>query len=94
MRVGGREEEQQRHAGAATQQRVGAIATQQRAEMVVRSMPDGGIGVRASPGQDRCTIDDEVPRAQEPLAEGQPDDHDEQCLAHGCPRSGATFPLL
>jgi hypothetical protein len=65
MHVGGREQEQERQARAATEQGVNPVATQERARMVMGSMPDCRVWVAASPGKERRTIDDDIAPADE-----------------------------
>jgi hypothetical protein len=50
--VGGGQEEEQGQAGAAAEQRMDAIAQQERPRVVVRSMPERRIRVAAPPGQE------------------------------------------
>jgi hypothetical protein len=94
MDIGGREQEEQRQARAAAQQRVDPVTAQQRARVVGWGMADRCIRVGPAPRQDRGTIDDEVTRADEPSVQRQAHEDHQQSFTdwRSCP--GRTFPLL
>ncbi|HVB23428.1 MAG TPA: hypothetical protein VNG51_15925 [Ktedonobacteraceae bacterium] len=69
-----------REAGAATQQRMHAIATQKRTGMVRRRVTSGGIGIASAPCQERRTIDNQIASTNQMAAHGTPDGEDEDRL--------------
>ena len=62
-----------RQAGASTEQGMDAIAAQQGARMMSRSMTSSGIGIASAPGQNRSTIDDQIASSDQPATHGTPD---------------------
>jgi hypothetical protein len=76
MAIGRGEEEEQRQARAATEERVDPVAQEQCAGMMVRGMTDRGIRVGPAPGQDRRAVHDEVASAHEAQVQRQAGEHD------------------
>ncbi len=91
MGIGRRQEEEQRQARSATQQCVDAVAAQERARVVMWGVPDGGIRIAVTPGQDGGAVDDEVARTGEATMQRQAH-HDHQ-EGFGDRRSGPRRPL-
>src|SRR2546421_9962316 len=65
MRISGRKQKQEWESRAATHEGMHPEAAQERARMVGRSMPIGGIRISASPCQDGSTINDQVASSNE-----------------------------
>jgi len=80
MAVGRGDQEMHRQAGAATEQGMDAIATQEGVGMVRRSVTGGRIGVRSAPDQDGSAIDDQIAGSDEPSTYGTPDGEHEEGL--------------
>jgi hypothetical protein len=57
-------------------------------------MSDLCIRVMSAPGQDGCTIDDEIAGADEPTPEGNLHRHDQQGFPDWSTRSSFALPLL
>jgi hypothetical protein len=66
MCIGRREEKEEREARTTTDEGMHPEAPQERTRMVSRSVPISGIRITASPGQDRSTVNDEIPCSDEP----------------------------
>ena len=62
--------------------------------MLGGGMTDGGIGVGASPGQNRSAIDDEVAYPDQPTPDGGQHTEDEERLGHRRSSSLSTLALL
>ncbi len=60
-------------AGTATEQRMHAIATQERTRMVSGSVTHSGIGIGSTPRQDRGAIDDQIAGSDHSAVHGSPD---------------------
>src|SRR5437764_6932285 len=94
MSGGGREQKKERETRPATDEGMHSVAQQQRAGMVSGSMAKGGIGITASPGQDRSAVNDEITCPDEPRSQSIDNgEHEEGFMQRG---SGgmATFALL
>jgi len=94
MDVGGRQQKEQRQPRSATEQGVDAVATQQRAGMVVGRVADRRIRVGAVPRQDRRTIDDDIAAADQAGMAREVDQHDEDLLVDRRARALAPLALL
>jgi hypothetical protein len=62
--------------------------------MLSGSMPEGGIGITASPSQNGCAINDEVTGSNESPSHGMHDREYEERLMHRSPCGTTTFALL
>ena len=77
MDIGWREQKAQWQARTPAQEGMHPIATQEWARVVGRGMSNLCIGVMPAPGEDGCTIDDEIAGADEPTPEGNLHHHDQ-----------------
>ena len=84
MGIGGPDQEVDRQPGAATEQRMHAIAPQERTRMVSRSVTQGRIRIGAAPRQDGGTINDQITGADQPRAQGAPHGQHEEAFKGGC----------
>ena len=71
-------------AGAATEQRMHAIAPQERTRMVNRSVTQGSIGIGSAPPQDGSTINDQITGAYQPRLHGAPNGQHEEGFKGWC----------
>ena len=92
--IGGGQAEEQRQAGAAAEQRVDAVATQQGRGMVCGGMAVAGIRVGAPPRFERGAIDNQVACSDEADAQRFLDRQDEERLAGWGTGVGGALPLL
>jgi hypothetical protein len=63
MGIGWPDQEVHGQAGAATEQRMHALAPQERTQMVSRSVPQGRIRIGSAPRQDGSTLNDQITSA-------------------------------
>ena len=78
MGIGWPDQEVYGQAAAATEQRMHAIAPQERTGMVSRSVTQSSIGIGSAPRQDRSTINDQITGAYQPRPHSAPDGQHEE----------------
>ncbi|HEV2456720.1 MAG TPA: hypothetical protein VGS80_00020 [Ktedonobacterales bacterium] len=94
MAVGRRQEEEHGQARAPTKSGVDAVAHQQGAGMMVRSVAHRRVGVAPTPGQDGGTIHNEVaPTDETQMPRELHDDYQHHLVWRGA-RLRAAVPLL
>jgi hypothetical protein len=71
-----------------------AVAAQERTRMVVRRVPDRGIGVGATPGQDGGAVDHDIPPTHQAGMAGELHEHDEEHLGGWCATALSPLALL
>src|SRR5439155_26827273 len=94
MHIGRREQKEERQAGAATEQGMHAIATQEGSWMVGRGMTNGGIGISSAPSQDGSAIDDQITCPNQTAPQSRQHGEDKECLRQRSPSSLSPFPRL
>ena len=72
MGIGWLDQEVHGQAGTTTEQRMHAIAPQERTRMVSGSVPHSGIGIGSAPRQNRGAIDDQIAGSDQAAAHGSP----------------------
>jgi hypothetical protein len=80
--------------GAAAEQGMDAIATQERTRMMGGSMTHRSIGIGFAPRQDRGAINDEIASPHQTAVQGVQDAEDEEGFMDRCPGTLTTFALL
>jgi len=71
-----------------------AIAAQERAPMVSRSMADGGVRIGAAPGQNGCAVDKEIACANQAAMQGKQHGQHEETFKKGSSCGTKAFALL
>ena len=70
MDIGGGQEKKEWQARTTADERMDAIAAQERMRMLSRSMAISSIGISAVPGEDGGTINDEIAGPNKPTTNG------------------------
>jgi hypothetical protein len=94
MPVGRGDQEVQWQAGAAAEEGMYPIATQERTGMVSGGMAYGRVGICSAPSQERSAVNDEITSSDQTAAHGMPDaEHEEGLKGWGSCRLPALIQL-
>jgi hypothetical protein len=89
-----RKQKEERETRTTTDERVNPEASQKGNRMMSRGMPEGGIRVTASPGQDGSTVNNEITGSNESSPDGLSNGEYEEGLVRRGSGGVATFAML
>src|SRR5437016_307594 len=87
-------QKEERQARTATDESMDTEASQERTRMVSGSVPEGGIRITASPGEDGSAVNDEITGPNESRSQSMHHGQHKERLMHRSSGCVATFALL